>query len=95
MAPVMEKSELSDLKDQIDSLVNAFTKKEARPLYNRLNSQASNLRGEINPRYHGKLMEAIDFAWMGSGQVQDKDHWISQMEAAWYTFEGGVGNSIV
>ena len=88
----MEESELNKLKDQIDNLVYAGTKKDAKPLHNRLTFKASNLAGEIDPYYLGKLREAINFAMEASGRVRDKEHWRSCMEKSWYTFKGGVTN---
>ena len=87
----MDESELNELKDQIDNLVYAGTKKDAKPLCNRLEFKASNLTGKIDPYYLGKLKEAIRFAMSASGQVPDKDHWRSCMERSWYTFKGGAG----
>ena len=65
----MDDLEISELKDQIDNLVYARTKSEAKPLYNKLNFKASHLGDEIDPYCLGKLKEAIDYAMEASGQV--------------------------
>ena len=86
----MNESELNAFKDQIDNLVYAETKRDAKPLGNRLAFKASTLAGEIDPYYLGKLREAINFAMEASGQVREKEHWRSCMERSWYTFKCGL-----
>ena len=88
----MDESEVIELKDLINELVHARTKKDAKSLHNRLNCKASNLAGKIDPYYLGKLSEAINFAMDASGQVSDKEHWRSCMERSWYVFKGGIVN---
>jgi hypothetical protein len=88
----MDESEVTELKGQIDNIVYARTKNDAKPLYKRLVYKTSNLEDEITPYHLGKLREAIDFAMEASGQVNDKEHWRSCMESSWYVFKNGVVN---
>lgn len=88
----MTESELIELKNEIDNLVYASTKKEAKPLYNKLKFKASHLNEEINPYLLGKLNEAILHAHEASGQIANKEHWMMCMERSWQIFKSGVQN---
>lgn len=89
--PMIE-SDIRKLKNSIDSLVYASTKAEAKPIYNKLNFEASQLSEEIDPYALGKLKEAISHAMSASGQVRDKAHWESCMKRSWYVFESNVNH---
>lgn len=88
----MNKSDIVNLKNLLDHLVYASTKAEAKPIYQKLNFEASRLPGEIDSYTRGKLNEAIGHAYSGSGQVNNKAHWKACMERSWYVFEGNVSH---
>ena len=86
----MEESDLNELKENINSLVNASTKNEAKPLYRKLIFKLSTLEAEVGSYLLGKLKQAINYANEASGQVKDKEHWRLCMEKSWYTFNNGA-----
>lgn len=86
----MNKKRLEELRALVEEVMYAPTKKEAlRPL-RRLEFTAMALRGEVDKYFADKLGEAIAYAKEASGQVKNKDHWISCIEQCWYVFENGV-----
>jgi len=88
----MDKSDIRKLKNSIDSLVYASTKADAKPIYNKLNFEASRVSSDIDDYTLGKLNEAINYAMSASGQVNDKAHWEACMERSWYVFESNVNS---
>ena len=86
----MENKQLIELKDMIEMVAYASTKNDAKTLVRKLEFKASSLRNEIEPYSYGKLKETINYAKSASGQVKDKEHWVSCMESAWYVFEAEV-----
>lgn len=86
----MVKNELNELKQLVNEVMYATTKKEAQRPLECLNAKASELEGVIDPYFSGKLDEVIGFAKEASGKVSDKEHWISCVERHWYVFENGV-----
>jgi len=91
----MDKSKLSRLRELVDAVINAPTKKDAKPLIRRLEFMYSHLYGDIDGYLYIKLGEVIDYAKTASGKAKDKEHWISCAEQCWYTFENGVKAKIV
>ena len=86
----MDTNKLSELRQLVDEVMYASTKKEAELPLRRLEFIASGLKGSIDPYFSGKLGEVIVFAKEASGRVSNKQHWISCAEQCWYTFENGV-----
>jgi len=86
----LDARELSELRQLVDEVIYAPTKKEAQPPLRRLEFIAAGLKGSIDPYFSGKLGEVIAYAKEASGRVSNKQHWISCAESCWYTFENGV-----
>jgi len=87
----MNANELSTILELINEVINAPTKKDAKPLINRLKSEATKIKPRINdPYFSNKLDEVIIYAEEASGRVTNKEHWESCAKQSWYTFENGV-----
>lgn len=86
----VDKNRLEELRQLVEQVMYASTKKEAQHLIRRLEFMASTLRGEIDSYLLGKLGEVISYAKEASGQVKNKDHWISCVERCWYVIESRV-----
>lgn len=86
----MDGSKIRELKDLLDEVVYASTKKDAKPILRRLEFKFSLIGNEIDAYHRGKLSEAIGYAQEGSGRVNNKEHWIQAMNRSWYVFESGV-----
>ena len=87
---LLDASKLSEMRQLVDEVMYASTKKEAQHPLRRLEFIASGLNGSIDPYFSGKLGEVIVFAKEASGRVSNKQHWISCAEQCWDTFENGV-----
>ena len=81
---------LDELRQLVDDVIHAPTKKEAKHPLGRLKFLASRLKVNMDPYYAGKLGEVISFAEEASGQVSNKQHWISCADRSWSVFEHGV-----
>lgn len=87
----MNANELTNLLALINEVINAPTKKDAKPLVNRLKFEATKIKHHISDPYlSNKLDEAIIYAEEASGRVTNKEHWEYQVQQCWYTFESGV-----
>lgn len=87
----MNINELTNLLELINKVINAPTKKDAKPLVNRLKFEANKIKHSISDPYlSSKLDDAIICAEKASGRVEDKEHWEYQAQQCWYTFENGV-----
>lgn len=86
----MDASKLSELRQLVDEVMYASTKKEAQHPLRRLEFLAAGLKGNMDPYFAGKLGEVIVFAKEASGRVSNKQHWISCADQCWYTFENGI-----
>jgi hypothetical protein len=86
----MEESTLSELRELLDEVIHAPSKKDAKPPLRRLEFAASIVSRDIDPYLSGKLFEAIGYAETASGRVQNKQHWISCAEDTWIWFEARV-----
>ena len=87
----MNANELTNLLELINEVINAPTKKDAKPLVNRLKSEATKIKHLINDPYlSNKLDEAIIYAEEASGRVTNKEHMEYCAKQSWYTFENGV-----
>ncbi len=80
----MDEDRLKELRQLVDQIMYASTKKEAQYSIRRLEFMASMARSEIDPYLSGKLGEVISFAKEASGRVKDKDHWVRCVEECWY-----------
>jgi hypothetical protein len=85
----MDDSTLNELRQLVDEVMYAPTKKEAQLPIRRLEFKASGLKGAIDPYLSGKLGEVIVYAKEASGRVNNKQHWISCVNQCWYVFENG------
>ncbi len=88
----MESELIIELRELIDDVIDARTKKDAQMPIKRLRFKASRLHGQIDPYLYGKLGEVISHAESAAGQVRDKDHWISCLDSSWYVFESRMKN---
>jgi hypothetical protein len=88
----MDMKELEGIRELIELVVHASTKASAKPYLGRLNFAISNVKPKLDPYFAGKLSEAADYAAEASGQVRNKDHWISCMEQSWYVVESHVSS---
>jgi hypothetical protein len=64
----------------------APTKKDAKNSLTRLAFMASSIRREVDPYLANKLSEVVCYAKEASGQVKEKEQWISCVEQSWYVF---------
>lgn len=86
----MDDKTLNELRQLVDKIMYAPTKKDAQHPLRRLEFVASGLKGTIDPYLSGKLSEVIAYAKEASGRVNNKAHWMSCVEQCWYVFENGV-----
>ena len=86
----MDSKKISEIRDLVDEVMYASTKKEAQHPLRRLEFEASGLKGTIDPNLLEKLSQVISYASQASGQVSNKQHWISCAEQSWYVFKTGV-----
>ena len=86
----MDKDTLDKLRELVDAVMYSPTKKDAKDLVRRLEFMASQLSRDLDGYLSGKLDEAVSYAKEASGQVRNKEHWISNVERSWYVFEIGV-----
>lgn len=81
---------LNRIKDLVNEVIYSSTKKDAQSGIKRLEFMVSGLRGDLDGYSFGKLSEVIGHAKEASGQVENKEHWISNVEQSWYVFENCV-----
>ena len=86
----MDKNTVDKLRNLIDATIYAATKNDAKIPIRQLEFMASNIKGKIHPYAFGKLREAINYAMEASGRVENKEHWISNVNTSWYVFENDV-----
>ena len=86
----MDKNTLEKLRELVDAVMYAPTKKDAKDLIRRLEFMASHMKSDLDGYLSGKLSEVVSYAKEASGQVRNKEHWISNVEQSWYVFENGV-----
>jgi len=83
----MNKKELSELRELVELVIYSHSKRDAQPYISRLEFLASQVKSGIDSYLSGKVSEVVSYAKQASGQVKDKQHWISCMEASWYVLE--------
>lgn len=86
----MDDNTLAELRQLVDEVMYAPTKKDSQRPLRRLEFIASGLKGNIDPYFSGKLSEVIAYAKEASGKVNNKKHWMSCVEQCWYVFKNGV-----
>lgn len=86
----MEESKLKELRQLVDEVMYAPTKKGAQYSTRRLEFVASGMKGSMGGYLSGKISEIVIYAKEASGRVNNKEHWISCVEQSWYVFENGV-----
>lgn len=91
----MNDSELTELRDLIEQVMYARTKKEAQFPLTKLERFIALKRSSIlclDPYLDGKIDQVIAYAKDASGRVTNKEHWISCVDQSWYVFENGIRN---
>ncbi|WP_341210204.1 hypothetical protein [Alteromonas stellipolaris] len=86
----MENIKLHELRELLEHVAFASTKKEARSHLNKLKFRETNLKCMLNGYTLGHLSKAINCADQASGNVRDKEKFISDMESYWINFENEV-----
>jgi hypothetical protein len=86
----MDMKQLENVRELIELVIHASTKADAKPYIKRLDFAVSNFKPKLDPYFAGKLSEAATYAKEASGQVRNKEHWISCMEDSWYVFESHI-----
>ena len=86
----MKENILKDLRALIDEVVYSSTKNSAKAPLAHLEFIVSGIGDDIEPYYLEKLNDVIIYAKKASGQVEDKQHWINNINNAWYIFSNGV-----
>lgn len=81
---------LDEIRSLLDDVVNSMSKKDAASPSRKLDFMIANTVGHLNGYTSGKLREAGNYAKAGSGQVKNKDHYISCMNQSWDVFESDV-----
>ena len=88
----MDENTLKELRELVDAVIYAPTKKDAKDPVSRLEFMASRITSDIGGYLSEKLGEVVIYAKEASGQVKDKEHWISNVNRSWYIFENGVND---
>ena len=86
----MEMKELEDIRALLELVIRASTKADAQSYIRRLDFAISSVKPKLDPYHAGKLSEAAGYAADASGQVRNKEHWISCMEQSWYVIQSHV-----
>lgn len=80
------KEDAKETRDLLDRVIYARTKKDAKPLVDRLKFRAAHLGPNIDPYLVGKLHEAINHAYEAAGQVPHKDRQEMFCAQSWHVF---------
>jgi hypothetical protein len=83
---------LKELRMLVDEVINARNKKDAAIPLRKLEFMVSSMRGDFNGYTAGKLGELVDYSKTASGQVKNKEHWVSVVNQVWHVFESDVLN---
>jgi len=81
------KSEIKEIKELVNSAITAHSKEVAKPYIRKLKFILSSVAMEIKPTAYNVLGEVISYASEASGQVQQKEHWISCVNSSMYKLE--------
>lgn len=82
----MGENTLEKLRELVDAVMYAPTKKDANDPIRRLEFMASHMKGDLDGYLSGKLSEVVSYAKdakEASGQVRNKEHWISVCLREW------------
>jgi len=83
----MDKKTLEEIRNLVDRVVYSRNKADAKQHVKRLEFEAAHAKSHLDPYLAGKLSEVVSYAKEASGQVTNKEHWISCMESSWYVLE--------
>jgi len=86
----MDKNNLEELRKLVEAVIYAPTKKEAKDPIKRLEFMASQMKSSLDGYLSGKLKKVVNYAIEASGQVKNKEHWISNMEESWYILKSEI-----
>jgi hypothetical protein len=86
----MDKNKLTEIRKLVEQVIYSNSKSDAKPYITRLEFAASHAKSGLNSYFSGKLSEVVSYAKEASGQVKNKEHWISCMESSWYVLESHV-----
>ncbi|MFN7716806.1 MAG: hypothetical protein ACK5QS_15210 [Pseudanabaenaceae cyanobacterium] len=86
----MDQNVLDELRQIVNEVAYAATKKDVQKPLKVLEFRASVLKGTIEPYLSVKLSETITYAKEASGNVKNKEHWISCVRENWHIFESGI-----
>lgn len=82
--------ELNKIWGLLEAAAHAPTKAAAKQPLSTLRSILATHRADLPGYTAGKLSEAISCASEASGQVKNKEHWVTAMHGAWYVFKSDV-----
>lgn len=86
----MNLKDLEDLRVLIDNVIFASTKNDAKVPTKKLEFFVSQLKGQLDGYISGVLQKIVNHAKEASGQVKNKDHWISNVEDNWDYFRSEI-----
>ena len=87
---LVDRNNLQELRKLIDEVIYSPNKVHSERPLRKLEFLAAGYKGNIDRYAAGKLTQTVGYAKKAAGQARNKDHWISNMERAWYTFESIV-----
>lgn len=76
----MENKILEEFQTLVDDVVNAPTKKDAKFPIRKLEFFVSQLNGKLDNYLHGVMKIIVNHAKEASGQVNNKDHWLTNVQ---------------
>lgn len=79
----MNNKDLEEFRELIDEVIYASTKSEAKLPIKKLKFFVNQLNGKVDNYLHGVMEKIVNHAVEASGQVKNKDHWISNVEDNW------------
>ncbi|MBU1138815.1 MAG: hypothetical protein KKA76_07555 [Proteobacteria bacterium] len=79
----MNIKDLEEFRVLIDAVIYAPTKKDAKFPIKKLEFFVSQLNGKVENYLHGVMKTIVNHAKEASGQVKNKDHWVSNVEDNW------------
>jgi hypothetical protein len=86
----MDKNKLTEIRALVEQVINSNSKSDAKPYIARLELAASHAKSGLDSYFSEKLSEVVNYAKDASGQVKNKEHWISCMESSWYVLESHI-----
>lgn len=86
----MNADDLKRIERLVEEAIYSPTKTAAKLPLRKLNTSVLRLRSRFDGYTYRKLREVISFATEASGQVSNKDHWISCVRNSWSVFMSNV-----